>query len=127
MADSPHSEFDTVRRGISEPHRANNRHEYDAALSALRRIEEQLEVAHKALYAGGHRPLGTPTFHVEGCGGCAALTGVSFPAISPHEHEWSLPVNAGVYRCMTCGIEVTALPQTSNASAPASRQEENEA
>ena len=32
-----------MRKGISEPHRANNRYEYDNALRALRRIEEQLE------------------------------------------------------------------------------------
>lgn len=29
------------------------------------------------------------------------------PASEPHEHEWSLPVNAGVFRCMTCGVETT--------------------
>jgi hypothetical protein len=55
------------------------------------------------------------------------LYGERDPASEPHEHEWSLPVNAGVYRCMTCGIETVALPPNSNASyqedAPASRQE----
>ena len=34
-----------MRKGISEPHRANNRYEYDNALRALRRIEEQLDTA----------------------------------------------------------------------------------
>lgn len=29
-----------VRRGIAEPHRANNRHEYKTALAALARVEQ---------------------------------------------------------------------------------------
>lgn len=29
----------------------------------------------------------------------------SSPASDPHEHTWSIPDFAGVYRCMVCGVE----------------------
>lgn len=38
-------------------------------------LVEQLEDAQKALYGNGHRPPGTPSFHLDGCSGCAALEG----------------------------------------------------
>lgn len=33
------------------------------------------------------------------------LYGEQSPASEPHEHTWSIPDFAGVYRCMVCGVE----------------------
>lgn len=59
--------------------------------AAVRRLVEQLAQARRALLAGGHRPPGTPSFHMDGCPGCAALAGVSFPARVPHQGDYEPP------------------------------------
>lgn len=83
--------------------------------SELTRLKEQLETYEKALRLIQATPRLIDTHHI-------ARAVLSNPADRSHEHEWSLPVNAGVYRCMMCGAETAdlgaPLPVISLSSSP---------
>lgn len=50
--------FETVRRGISEPHRANNRHEFQEAVRALGQIYEQVGALRAEVDGMARAPFG---------------------------------------------------------------------
>lgn len=94
---------------------------YDAVSQAW---EALIEAAYPA--SEPKTPFQKVTDDLTGGCGCVCHTGTGYrtscehcyPASSPCDHTWSLPENAGVFRCMKCGVETTDVQALNPASEP---------